>query len=110
MTENAAKIVFHPEYKEKIDPKFVAYYLASPHGKQQIKKYTMAAGQPKLALIRIQTIEVPLPDINIQKNIVNRIDSIREEITEMQRAQYENAELLEQTEQSLLAQAFCGEL
>lgn len=110
LTENAAKIVFRPEYKEKIDPKFVAYYLASPHGKEQIKKYTMAAGQPKLALIRIQTIEVPLPDINIQKSIVNRIDSIREEITEMQRAQYENAELLEQTEQSLLAQAFRGEL
>lgn len=110
LTENAAKIVFRPEYKEKIDPKFIAYYLASPHGKQQIKKYTMAAGQPKLALIRIQTIEVPLPDINIQKNIVNRIDLIRQEIIEMQRAQYENAELLEQTEQSLLAQAFRGEL
>jgi type I restriction enzyme S subunit len=110
LTENAAKIVFRPEYKEKIDPLFVAYYLASPSGKEQIKKYTMAAGQPKLALIRIQTIEVPLPDVNIQKSIVNRISTVREEISEMQRAQRENAELLEQTEQSLLAQAFRGEL
>ena len=110
LTENAAKIVFRPEYKEKIDPLFIAYYLASPSGKEQIRKYTMAAGQPKLALIRIQTIEVPLPDITIQKSIVNRISTIREEISEMQHAQRENAELLDQTEQSLLAQAFRGEL
>lgn len=110
LTENAAKIVFRPEYKEKIDPLFIAYYLASPSGKEQIRKHTMAAGQPKLALIRIQTIEVPLPDVNIQKSIVNRISTVREEISEMQRAQRENAELLGQTEQSLLAQAFRGEL
>ena len=110
LTENAAKIVFRPEYKEKIDPLFIAYYLASPSGEEQIRKYTMAAGQPKLALIRIQTIEVPLPDITIQKSIVNRISTVREEISEMQHAQRENAELLEQTEQSLLAQAFRGEL
>lgn len=110
LTENAAKIVFRPDYKDKIDPMFIAYYLASPSGKEQIKKYTMAAGQPKLALIRIQTIEVPLPDINIQKSIVNRISTVREEISEMQRAQNENSDLLTQTEQSLLAQAFRGEL
>ena len=110
LTENAAKIVFHPEYKEKIDPKFIAYYLASPHGKEQIKKYTMAAGQPKLALVRIQAIEVPLPDINIQRSTVNRIDAIRDEIAEMELAQKENTELLAQTEQSFLAQAFRGEL
>lgn len=110
LTENAAKIVFRPEYKDKIDPLFIAYYLASPLGKEQIRKYTMAAGQPKLALIRIQTIEIPLPDINVQKSIVNRISTVREEIYEMQHAQRENAELLEQTEQSLLAQAFRGEL
>jgi type I restriction enzyme S subunit len=110
LTENAAKIVFHREYKEKIEPKFLAYYLASQPGSEQIKKYTMAAGQPKLALMRIKEIKVPLPDVNIQRSIISRIDAIREEISEMQRAQSENAELLAQTEQSFLAQAFCGEL
>ena len=110
LTENAAKIVIHPEYKHKVDNKFLAYYLASPLGKLQIQQGTKAAGQPKLALMRIETIEVPLPDIDIQQQVVNYIDSVRAEIREMQRAQQENSELIAQLEQSLLAQAFRGEL
>lgn len=49
LTENAAKIVIHPEYKDKMDVRFLVYYLASPSGKKQIQSRTKAAGQPKLA-------------------------------------------------------------
>jgi len=110
LTENAAKIVIQPEYKDKINIWFLVYYLASSSGKVQIQKGTKAAGQPKLALMRIETIEVPTPDINIQQRIVIYIDSVREEVKEMNNAQKENAELITRLEQSFLAQAFRGEL
>lgn len=111
LTENAAKIVFRPDYKEAYDNEFLVYYLASPEGKKQINDRIKSAGQPKLALKRIKTIKIPyVHDIQIQKRLVAYINSTKQEIWEMKNTQSKNRKFMDDLEQSILTQAFTGEL
>lgn len=111
LTENAAKIVFLPEYQDKIKNKYLMYYLASPHGKKQIEARTKAAGQPKLALERIKTITFPYNDsIPQQEAIIEKFEAMQSEVTEMLRTQQADEILINQLEESILSQAFLGKL
>lgn len=106
LTENAAKIVFKEE--NQANNKFLVYYLDSPQGKEEIKKRTNQVGQPKLALMRIETIEVPLPNIKEQEKIVAYLDSLSEKVQALQKLQEEQLQELERLKQSVLHQAFGG--
>lgn len=111
LTENAAKIAFKPNWKNKIDKRFLVYLLQSPEGKTQINKRAYAAGQPKLALMRIKTIEIRFPtSLDIQKKLVTYLDKISSETIETKRVLDSKAQLLNQLEQSILEHAFRGEL
>lgn len=111
LTENAAKIVFRPEYQGKIKNKYLMYYLASPQGKKQIEARTKAAGQPKLALERIKTITFPYIDsLTQQESIIEKIEAVQSEITEMLRTQQVDEKFINQLEESILSQAFQGKL
>lgn len=69
LTENAAKLVF---VNDNVYNKFVVLYLSSQSGQEQIRKYTAKSTQPKLALVRIKQIYVPIPSsIEEQREIVN---------------------------------------
>lgn len=110
LTENAAKIVFKPEYKGQIDKEFVVFYLASSFGKRQIEERSKAAGQPKLALMRIETIEIPvLQSLVEQQRVVAYIKYVLEEIEAMRTTVESDSKALDALEQSILAQAFRGE-
>lgn len=111
LTENAAKIVFRPEYQDKIKNKYLMYFLASPQGKKQIEARTKAAGQPKLALERIKTITFPYIDsIPQQEAIIEKIEAVQSEVTEMLRTQQADEKIISQVEESILSQAFQGNL
>jgi len=58
LTENAAKLC---NLSPKIEGRFLMYYLQSDHGQGQIGAMTVGTSQPKLALFRIEEIEVPFP-------------------------------------------------
>ena len=72
LTENAAKIVINNI--EQLCPKFLSYCMQSEYIQAQIKTLTHAVGVPKLALERIRTIEIPLPPLEVQKEIVQELD------------------------------------
>ena len=74
LTENAAKLVIQ---QDKIDKNFLKYIGNSDYIQAQVKKLTHAVGVPKLALERIRTIEIPLPPLDIQREIVARIETER---------------------------------
>ena len=78
LTENAAKIIFLN--KNEIIKDFVCYMLNSNDVKGQIKSRTKAVGVPKLAIKRIETIEIPLPSLPEQKKIVSKIEKIEKQI------------------------------
>lgn len=67
LTENAAKIC---EIEDKALPRFIMYFLRSRNGQEQLAARAGGAAQPKLALYRIETVEVPLPNLNTQQRIV----------------------------------------
>lgn len=108
LTENAAKIVFNRE--AEVNNRFIVYFLDSPQGKDAIKKRTNQVGQPKLALMRIETVEVPLPNLKEQEKIVAYLDSLSEKVRALQKLQQEQLQELEALQQSVLHQAFQREL
>lgn len=75
LTENANKIVF-----SNINKKWLFYVLKSPVVQQQIENMITKVGQPKLAIKRIVNIIIPLPPIEEQQRIVDKIEEIFDEI------------------------------
>ncbi len=67
LTENAAKIC--EINKELVDKNYLAVFLKSPSGQSQIQSLTVGSTQSKLALFRIEEIEVPLPPLPEQRKI-----------------------------------------
>src|SRR5215207_636122 len=72
LTENAAKIC---EIKDSVDKRFLMYYLRGPEGQAQIASKIVGTSQPKLALFRIEEIEVPLPPLHVQSKIASTLSA-----------------------------------
>ncbi len=103
LTENAARLIID---KKKVNKKYLIYCLNSTFLQQQIKEATVGVGVPKLALSRIGTLKIYLPDIKIQEQFAEKAIEIESYIKE-QKEELENAK---QMFQSLLHHAFTGEL
>lgn len=103
LTENAARLIID---KKKVNKKYLIYCLNSTFLQQQIKEATVGVGVPKLALSRIGTLKIYLPDIKIQEQFAQKAIEIESYIKE-QNEELENAK---QMFQSLLYHAFTGEL
>ena len=109
LTENANKIVF-----KNIDQKWLFYALSSPLVQKQIREMTTKVGQPKLAIMRIVNIEIPIPVIEEQRRIVRKIDELFEKIEEVKPLE-EELEILKSTfpddmKKSVLEYAMSGRL
>lgn len=103
LTENAARLIID---KKKVNKKYLIYCLNSTFLQQQIKEATVGVGVPKLALSRIGTLKIYLPDIKIQEQFAQKAIEIESYIKEQQ----EELENAKQMFQSLLHHAFTGEL
>lgn len=76
LTENAAKLFdFH-----NIDNRFLAYYLKSNIGQEEIVSRTVGSTQAKLALHRIESIRLPVPPYSEQQRIANILSSLDDKI------------------------------
>ena len=71
LTENADKLVF-----KNLSKKWLVYTLLSPFVQNQINDATTKVGQPKLALMRIQNLVIPLPPLKEQNRIVAKIEEL----------------------------------
>ena len=76
LTENCVKIVV----SEKIDNKFLYYYLKSPLGQSEIARGTVGAVQAKLPIKNIQDIDVWLPRKDIQTKIASLLSCLDDKI------------------------------
>ncbi|MEM9927979.1 MAG: restriction endonuclease subunit S, partial [Cyanobacteria bacterium P01_D01_bin.50] len=76
LTENACKLVLH----KGIDKKFVYYFTKTDDFVQQTGINTRVAAQPKLALVRLKTITLPIPTLPEQQRIVAILDDAFEGI------------------------------
>ena len=74
LTENAAKIC----NLKKVNKVFLAYFLISPNAQKQIDSFIGISTQPKLALNRIEKIQLPIPELDEQceiAEILSEVDS-----------------------------------
>ena len=84
--------------------------IASPLFKQMITDKQTGSAQPQLPAGILKEFEVPIPSIEQQTQIVQKVETyfaLADEIETQVKAALENVNLLTQ---SILAKAFCGEL
>jgi type I restriction enzyme, S subunit len=75
LTENAAKIVFHD--LSKVCPNYIKFLLSSAAVQDRLNQEKgTGGGVPKLALFRIETTLIPLPEFTEQRKIASVLDSI----------------------------------
>ena len=79
LTENAAKICQIDSTVMNRD--YLGYFLRSEMGQGAISSMTVGSTQPKLALFRIEQIDVPCPALDIQESIVSVLNALDDRIT-----------------------------
>lgn len=78
LAPNVAKIV------PSIDiNKYLMYYFMSPSGRKNIFQYKKQTAQPSLSMETIRNVIVPLPPLNEQERIVNRIEQLLTKLYEL---------------------------
>jgi type I restriction enzyme S subunit len=106
LTENAAKIT-----NLKCTDNIFLYQVLNTEGvKSQINSSIKATTQPKLALHRIQDLKIPLPPINEQKRINDKVERLLNKIDKAKQFIDEAKETFELRRATILDKAFRGEL
>lgn len=106
LTENACKLT----NINNIDQKFLLNLLESSLIKKEIKTSITSSGQPKLAIFRIENFPIPLPPLEEQKRIVEKLDSLFEKIQKIKEIIEEVKEKTTSRREAILSKAFSGEL
>lgn len=96
--------------KEIIDPRYLLNVVNSPICKRQFDERLTGIGVPNLHLRDIKEVEIPLPSLAEQKEIVRIIDSMSEKWNEAQAAAEKVIDKVDTMKKSILARAFRGEL
>lgn len=73
-TDNAAKLYD----LDGVIPEYLSLYLRSKFGQDEVHRFTVGSTQPKLSMYRVEKMEVVVPPVDKQKEIVEYISSIDE--------------------------------
>lgn len=100
--------------KNKIDNKLLYYFLLSPVVQKQVKDNTRGVGNKNWVLDAIKKTVIPLPPLEEQRRIVNKIEQLFIKLEEIKPIE-EELKLMKSTfpsdmRKSILSQAFCGNL
>ena len=90
LTENAAKIC---NIQQSVDRDYLALFLRSHWGQHQMGALTVGSTQPKLALHRIEDVQVPLPLLPEQRAIAHILGTLDDKI-ELNRRMSETLEAM----------------
>jgi len=101
LTENAARITPH-----LVDKIWLKYFLSSPIIQSMLLDKTNQMAQPKLALKRIQDTVIPLPPLNEQKRIVEKVDQLMDLCDELEKNIEQSKKDSELLMQSVLQEVF----
>ncbi|MCK4669807.1 MAG: restriction endonuclease subunit S [Nanoarchaeota archaeon] len=96
--------------KEKIDVEYFKWFLKSEAFKSAINSQIKGGIKTELKPKKFLPLEIDLPDLDIQIEIRNRLNSVSDEINETIYIQYENDKLLSKLRQAILSEAVQGKL
>lgn len=95
----------------RITPQYMYYFVNSPIAKSQFNKRLKGAGVPNLHLTEIRQVEISYPkDIEKQNEIVKTIENIDEKCRRLEQIAQQTIRECDALKQSILRQAFSGEL
>ncbi|EFP3376167.1 restriction endonuclease subunit S [Campylobacter jejuni] len=103
LTENAVKLEY---IQNNISKKFMYFFTLSNIFKTQIQTSTKIVAQPKLAIIRLKQIQIPLPPLKEQERIVGILDESFAKIDESIKILEQDLLNLDELMQSALQKAF----
>lgn len=106
LTENACRLILSPSIMNR----FVYWATRSSRFQRDMHKSTRTTAQPKLALSRLKMIHVPVPPVEIQKEIAKRLETVSGETSAFRRNCNKKLESLQVLRQTLLHHAFTGRL
>ncbi|MGB1250550.1 MAG: restriction endonuclease subunit S [Candidatus Promineifilaceae bacterium] len=95
---------------DSIDSEYFGYMLRACSAEILDRVETAAHGTKRLKTDELLGITIPMPEKDIQKSIVKRLDVILNEIDEMKKSSAKDQTMLANLEQAILSQAFRGEL
>ena len=104
LTENAAKISTN-----RTLPKFLALFLSSSQAQEDIQRRIRSATLGKLSLLNIKDMQVSLPSLSEQQEIVHILDALMANERRIQQAVETILQQIDDTKKSILAKAFRGE-
>ncbi|MDP3444072.1 MAG: restriction endonuclease subunit S [Ignavibacteria bacterium] len=107
LTENAAKIITDVSV---LSNKFLTYAISAPKISTQIKEKTKATSQPKLSLDSIRNIQIDLPDLEEQRQIVIELEMRFTLIENLENSIDDGLRKIRLLQQSILRKAFEGKL
>ncbi|SIQ49037.1 restriction endonuclease subunit S [Chryseobacterium sp. RU33C] len=96
--------------KNKINVKFIKYYLESPHGKSEINNIVTGTAQLKFNKTDFRNLKFPLPPLPEQERIVAKLDALFAQHEAMKKALERIPQLLKDFRQQILEQAVNGTL
>jgi type I restriction enzyme, S subunit len=95
----------------EVRSRYLLYFVNSPVAKQQFNKRLKGVGVPNLHLQEIREVMVGFPhDLERQDAIVERLDSLKDEVNRLESLYQRKLAALDALKQSLLHQAFSGQL
>lgn len=104
---NILKLNFY----ENINPNIISYYLNSPKGKEKLTE--IKSGTTNVSAIYakdLKKLSIPLPPLEEQKRIVEKLDSLFEKIQKIKEIIEEIKEKTTSRREAILSKAFSGEL
>ncbi len=104
---NVGKIVICNEIK---DARYLLHFVRSPLGISSIQIISKAVTQSSLSMKQIRSILLPLPPLNEQRRIVEKIEALTARSRKARAVLDQIPALLDQFRQSVLAAAFRGDL
>jgi len=93
-----------------VDPLYIGWYLASSPGQTQFQKLQRGATKVGLGLNDMKAINIPLPPLKEQKEIIQEISQQLTIIGEIGKSIDINLRRSERLRQSILKKAFSGQL
>jgi type I restriction enzyme S subunit len=103
-------IRIRPDQKQ-INPEYLNFYFNSPIGKQEIQSRSRTtSGLRTLSVGRIKEINVMVPSLSLQQQIITYLATVQSQIDTLKRRQNEIATELNALLPSILDKAFKGEL
>lgn len=106
LAPNVAKIEIFNNYSTNIEEKYALYYFMSEIGQKDIFRFLKATAQPSLSMETIRKVRVPIPPLDEQIRIIQKVDQFMSLCDELEKSIEQSKKQSELLMQSFLQEAF----